>query len=371
MSEDINFLPKELRPHKKEAPKKDEGIALSEPLRDSRPLSEKTPLVKKHWWQNLAYAGRRKQKNTSASQPSGKLRDDRKNLLAHIQYADTRPTHVHKVEKKASKPSFFVGLHTWLSRPRKPKAPLPEKNLPQPQKIPQPAPVVKLDNPEYKVSPQPAAQPVIPAPIAQKPAPRPRFHQAFVGTNLLKGQEFLFFNWRKLAGINIISIAVTLMVVAGAWWYALQVKQNQGVYVSPLQIQLESAQTSFAALTEQAAAMAPLRRKAQLIQSLLDTHSYWTNFFTYLENNTLPSVYYLGFAGDLSGEYTLKGRARDFAGFVAQAQAWQQEPRYTQAATAQSMQAVSEQQLRGETAQSVNVVEFDLGLLVDKTIFYK
>jgi hypothetical protein len=351
MSEDINFLPKELRPQKKSAPKKDDGVLLSEPQRERRPsVEKKSAPAGRHWWQDII------------SPAPDKLRDDRKNLLTHIQSGTAEP--VRETETKAPKslsevqpasrppkprrPSIVSRLRSWLARPQSSKETTTER------KVSGTSPRESFGNLSRQSTPAPS-----------------HFHQQFVGTNLIEGQEFLFFNWRKSASINIISIIVTLFLVAGAWWYALQVKQSQGVYTSPLKTQLEQAQDKLSVLTEQVEALAPLRRRAQLIQALLDKHIYWTNFFTYLEDNTLSGVYYLGFEGDLLGEYGLKGRAPDFAAFVAQAQTWQQETRYTKAATIQSMQTVSAQQLRGDVSQQINVNEFELGLSVDTAIFYK
>lgn len=39
--------------------------------------------------------------------------------------------------------------------------------------------------------------------------------------------------------------------------------------------------------------------------SVLDRHVYWSNFFLFLEQNTLKNVYYKSFSGDVSGNYIL------------------------------------------------------------------
>ncbi len=54
-------------------------------------------------------------------------------------------------------------------------------------------------------------------------------------------------------------------------------------------------------------------KRAELVSPLLDSHVYWTNFFRYLERNTLSSVTFSGFSGDTKGTYILTARARHYS----------------------------------------------------------
>ena len=45
---------------------------------------------------------------------------------------------------------------------------------------------------------------------------------------------------------------------------------------------------------------------------------YWSNFFSFLEKNTLPNVFYQDFSGDTSGEYILKARTDNFDSMAKQ-----------------------------------------------------
>ena len=54
-------------------------------------------------------------------------------------------------------------------------------------------------------------------------------------------------------------------------------------------------------------------KRADLITPLLDNHIYWTNFFRYLERNTLSTVTFEGFTGDNKGEYTLEAKSLHYS----------------------------------------------------------
>ncbi len=53
--------------------------------------------------------------------------------------------------------------------------------------------------------------------------------------------------------------------------------------------------------------------KLVVSKKMMDNHIYWTNFFTWLEKNTLNSVSYSGFSGDTSGLYNLGATAKNYS----------------------------------------------------------
>ena len=52
--------------------------------------------------------------------------------------------------------------------------------------------------------------------------------------------------------------------------------------------------------------------KVEEIEDLLDKHIYWTKFFDKLEENTLPDVQFVGFAGSIDGAITIQAIAPDY-----------------------------------------------------------
>ena len=60
------------------------------------------------------------------------------------------------------------------------------------------------------------------------------------------------------------------------------------------------------------------RLRLMLVSELLNDHIYWSNFFSFLEKNTLPNVFYQDFSGDTGGEYILKARTDNFDSMAKQ-----------------------------------------------------
>lgn len=55
------------------------------------------------------------------------------------------------------------------------------------------------------------------------------------------------------------------------------------------------------------------KARAERVTPLLGKHIYWSNFFNYLEKNTLSSVSFGGFEGNINGDYSLIGTAQRYS----------------------------------------------------------
>lgn len=93
-----------------------------------------------------------------------------------------------------------------------------------------------------------------------------------------------------------LAIFLTLLAIIGAYlgitWYQLNINS-----------QIEGLGETIASVNQTIAEEEAIRNNSEDLQqrlaaleSLLDKHVYWTNFFEQLEKNTLPQVYYLNFA---------------------------------------------------------------------------
>ena len=125
-------------------------------------------------------------------------------------------------------------------------------------------------------------------------------------TNLIKGEIIFFFNWRK--GIIKLSIAIILAclaigVVYGGLDFWQKYKEEEIRKIAQKFIELNQQIRQAEQGVDEILAW---QRKLSLVSTLLDNHIYWTNFFKFLENNTLVDVYFPGgFSGDTSGNYNL------------------------------------------------------------------
>ncbi len=190
-------------------------------------------------------------------------------------------------------------------------------------------------------------------------------------TNLIKEQKLIFTDWRKHRRHLSMAIVFSLFVVAALYgwlsWEEARLR-NMGL-ITPGEKELAEKKQQLASLKEEAEKLSSLREKAKKAKKILDNHVYWTNFFNYLEENTIAEVYYEEFSGDLSGKYSLTGNTEDFEFFIKQVDAWQKENKYTEKATVKGGETKSRvSDTQGK--RSGTVVNFEIDLKVDKEIFY-
>ena len=125
-------------------------------------------------------------------------------------------------------------------------------------------------------------------------------------TNLIKDEIIFFFNWRK--GIMQLSIAVlvaclAISVVYGGLDFWQKQKEEEIRKIAQKFVELNQQIRQAEQGVDE---ILVWQRKLILVSTLFDNHIYWTNFFKFLEDNTLVDVYFPGgFSGDSSGNYNL------------------------------------------------------------------
>ncbi|PIR92850.1 hypothetical protein COT99_03945 [Candidatus Falkowbacteria bacterium CG10_big_fil_rev_8_21_14_0_10_43_10] len=207
--------------------------------------------------------------------------------------------------------------------------------------------------------------PPVPA-KAEPPFNRRRFN--ILGTNLIKGQEFQFFNWSRAVRINIISILVSLLIIGGVWGY-LNWLSRQDSGISENDRKILAKEKELQDLKKEVEKFNRLKDKVREAKDLFNKHIYWTNFFSYLENSTLPGVYYESFSGDLTGKYILPVIAKDFKTFITQLQAFQEDKNYIVSAGTEEVEIKEEKNRTGNvTGESAS---FEMNFGINQEIFYK
>jgi len=93
------------------------------------------------------------------------------------------------------------------------------------------------------------------------------------------------------------------------------------------------------------------------ITKLLDRHIYWTEFFSFLEQNTLPNVHYANLSVDTSGVFTLAATAPDY-GTVSK-----------QIAVFKQSDIITKVSVVGATDNGTQI-NFNISLTVTPSIFY-
>ena len=183
--------------------------------------------------------------------------------------------------------------------------------------------------------------------------------------NLIKEEGRVYIDRRK----NYLSLAGVLFVVAlfvaelyfGLdWWSQQEGERAQTLSAAANKIKRDITQTQ-----AQAAPALAYKEKSAVFTNILENHVYWSSFFSWLEKNTLSSVSYGGFTGDLTGVYGLSAKAHSLSEVSWQVKVLSDDP-LTNAVNVSEAQATE-----GKEKGSAGEVTFSLDLKINPEIFKK
>ena len=189
--------------------------------------------------------------------------------------------------------------------------------------------------------------------------------------NLVKDEVVVFFDWNK----NIF-VSLLVFIVAGLFVFEIyfglnywEKRENDKALI--IEAQTNSIRSEVVKLTADYKNALSFKDKSTAFSELLKNHIYWTRFFSWLESNTLNTVKYGSFSGDLSGAYSLNATAPSFAEVSWQTKVLNDNS-YVNSVKVDSV--ASEKQLP-EDGEELNVtaadVSFNLELEVNPNIFKK
>lgn len=130
--------------------------------------------------------------------------------------------------------------------------------------------------------------------------------------NLIKDESRVDFEINKkisntLFVLVMVSLFVAEIYLGLNWWSDYETERVQLAENKFNQISKE-----IKSLRSESEQISILKKRIDSVEELLDNHVYWTSFFSWLEDNTLSSVNYLGFKGDSNGSYALKASTNNF-----------------------------------------------------------
>lgn len=183
--------------------------------------------------------------------------------------------------------------------------------------------------------------------------------------NLIKGEARTDFNWRKNLGsllfaLIIVALFVTEIYLGLNWWASYESQRLTQTENNFNQVSREI--NSMKAESDQVSAF---KTRANLADSLVKDHIYWSKFFDWLEKNTLSSVHYLGFSGKTDGVYNLQAQASSFRDISWQVRALLEDPRVIKVYSDSGSSAREDR----EAVNPASSVSFDLYLQVDPSLF--
>jgi hypothetical protein len=183
--------------------------------------------------------------------------------------------------------------------------------------------------------------------------------------NLVKDQALIPFDWNKrlLELFLVLALAAALVgeIYFGlSWWETQEMSKAQNLDAQTAQTNAEVAQ-----LKNQVNAALAYKAKSADFSALVANHIYWTNFFSWLEKNTLTTVKYDGFSGDLTGAYNLTATTQTYADVSWQVKAFLNDP------LTQKAEVLSAAAAKSADRTKPSSVSFGLALQVDPRVFRK
>lgn len=184
--------------------------------------------------------------------------------------------------------------------------------------------------------------------------------------NLIKGEVRIDFDWGK----NISVLGVTLIILAafvaeiyvGLNWWGEQEKQR----AESLDANIAKVNVEINKVKSKADEALAYKEKSIEVGRLLDNHIYWSNFFNWLEKNTLSTIKFDGFSGDTKGTYNLSAKALSFSEVSWQVKAFLNDPLVKKV----DVSSVAVDASKDKEATS-NGVSFSLNLELSPDVFKK
>ncbi|HTW96869.1 MAG TPA: hypothetical protein VMD74_04410 [Candidatus Methylomirabilis sp.] len=186
---------------------------------------------------------------------------------------------------------------------------------------------------------------------------------SFVGqvpeVNLVRGEIIKYFDWQKGILALMIAIFLSLTVLSltywGISWWAVNKQNAQSNTHLQEYYRIDKEIKTLEPRVEE---VVKFKNKLEVMNFLLARHIYWTNFFTFLEKNTLSDVFFSNFNGNLSGGYALSATADSLNAIDGQVKKFLSNPEITSA-------SVGAGSISGES------VNFSISFSIDPKIFLK
>jgi len=168
------------------------------------------------------------------------------------------------------------------------------------------------------------------------------------------------FDWRKNLWI-MGSLVLVMVIMAGEIYGTLYLWEKNEIYLKADKLRSETRiiDEEINQTKSKAAEAMAFKDELNFLTPIFNGHIYWTNFFKYLEKNTLTDVSYASFKGDTSGNYSLQALVKDFRAIGVQLKAFLSDPDTTTATIAN--EKISNTDQVG--------VSFDLNLSIKRTLF--
>lgn len=144
--------------------------------------------------------------------------------------------------------------------------------------------------------------------------------------NLIRDEIKLAFDWKTNIKSLTAALAVAILIIGELylgldWW-----QKGEDARLEQTKVAITKTGKDIADFRKSAADALSYKDKAVEVNGLLENHIYWTQFFNWLERNTLSTVTYGNFSGQTDGKYNLSGSASSFADVSWQVKTFRDDP---------------------------------------------
>ncbi|MBI2459631.1 MAG: hypothetical protein HYV53_03710 [Parcubacteria group bacterium] len=169
--------------------------------------------------------------------------------------------------------------------------------------------------------------------VQAEPIHHDKARQRVLETNLIQGELAIFFNWRAKAIVFAGAILAPILAVATIYYgLVFYEKSSQAKNLAQAQKFAELKQ-NIAAEEAGLKEILAFQAKLKTVSQIFAQHIYWTNFFKFLEDNTMANVYFIDFKGNTSGNYTMNAATVDYRSIDEQVDVFRNNKKITAAST--------------------------------------
>ncbi|MFH1254953.1 MAG: hypothetical protein V1667_00530 [bacterium] len=181
-------------------------------------------------------------------------------------------------------------------------------------------------------------------------------------TNLIQGEIVTFFDWRSKIIVSAIAILAPIFIIAASY-YGLEFYQKNSRLKNSEQSQKFSDLEKKVAEEESGLdEILNFQKKLSIVSQVFEKHIYWTNFFKFLEDNTIKNVYFTSFDGDTGGNYAMEALASDYGSISEQIGVFKNNKKIA------SVEAGGGETISGDE-KNKSMVKFDLKFSISNGIF--
>ena len=156
---------------------------------------------------------------------------------------------------------------------------------------------------------------------------REKNYSSALEVNLVKGEIVKYFDWQRGLLVILVAVFSTLAILSGLYWgISVWGSSSQSSQNSDYLQQYYKLSKQINDLNPQVAEIKDFKTKLDQANFLLARHIYWTNLFSFLEDNTLTDVYLNSFSGGLDGDYSFGATTDNLDAIDAQVKKLQASP---------------------------------------------